>query len=304
VLNHLATGAARRAVLAAGLAVAVSACSGSVIARTRPAESDAAVPLPSAFHLDASEHMFVKVSVNGKPSVWMLIDTGTTPSAINAHYAKSIGLEHKAKQERGAGAGSDPIRISRATVRSLQCGSFVRRNVRFVTVDYSRPGPDGKPVAGLLGYSFLRNHTLILDYPKSTAAISNARLPRQSSVPFTFINDVPVVRVSLNQHNISALLDTGGGYQLLLTPDTAERIGLRSSQAGAIQTSGVGYGGTQVMQVGPGPGFSVGNFTTTTSEITYMPLPIRVDGALGTHFFKDYRVELDYRSKRARFSKD
>jgi hypothetical protein len=102
---------------------------------------------------------------------------------------------------------------------------------------------------------------------------------------------------------MSALLDTAGGYQLLLTPQATERLGLRSSQADAAETSGVGYGGTQALKVGKGPGFRVGKVTMDTSEITYMPLPIQVDGALGTHFFKNYRVEFDYRSKVVRFVK-
>ena len=52
------------------------------------------------------------------------------------------------------------------------------------------------------------------------------------------------------------------------------------------------------------PAFSIGGITKSTSEITYMPLPIKVDGAVGTHLFKDYKVEFDYRSKLVRFSED
>lgn len=297
----------RAALIMVGIASLVAGCSTvplwqAASLRGKPTGEVMAVSLPAAFHLDDSEHVFVKVSVNSHPSVWMLVDTGSTPSAINYEYAKSIGLRYDKDQQRGAGAGSGPINIRHTVVSSLQSGALIERQIPFVTVDYSRSGPDGRPVAGVLGYSFLRGHTILMDYRKGIVSISKRRLPRQSSVPFVLTNDIPTVQVSLNKRTINALLDTGGGYQLLLTPEAANRIGLQPSKSDTRQTSGVGYGGTQMLTVSAGPAFSVGDITKPKSDITYMPLPVKVDGALGTHLFKDYKVEFDYQSKLVRFS--
>ena len=273
-------------------------------AEARTGSVDSVATLPSVFHMDEAEHVFIKVSLNGNPEVWMMLDTGTTPSAINATYAKSIGLVASAKPGTGIGAGTNPINITNTLIRSLQCGAVRESNVPFVTVEYARAGPDGRPIAGVLGFSFLRKHTLILDYPRRTAALSDEKLTSSAAIPFSLTNDIPTVPVAIKGRVISALLDTGGTYQILITPNTTRTLGLEADALQARQSSGVGYGGVQTLSIGPGPGFAVAGITRKSSNITYMPLPIGVDGALGTLLFKDLRLVIDYRSRLVSFSEE
>lgn len=232
----------------------------------------------------------------------MLLDTGTTPSAINLDYAKSLGLKLSAAPRQGAGAGSDPLKIYPTKVARLQAGAFERTEVPFVAVDHTIRGPDEKPVAGVLGYSFLRGTVVTLDYVNREAWIGAAGLKDCAcALSFTLVNHVPTISSQIAGETIRTLIDTGGAYELLLTPPAVRRLGLDATMRTATLTSGFGYRGRQASRTGQGPPLRVGALIRPSPTVTYIPLPVRVDGALGTHFLKNLRVTIDYPARLIRF---
>ena len=258
--------------------------------------------LPSAF-ADGSNHVFLKVSINGAPEVWMLLDTGTVPSTIDRAYAQSLGLKLGKESDTGKGAGTDPIVIAKTKVRSVRVGATTRQDVAFESMVFSFPTPDGQKAVGVLGYSFLAGRILVVDYPKREVLLTDAGLTRTQGFPFRMIYNIPTVRAALGGQRVDALIDTGGYYDVLLTPPAATRLGLEKAMADGAAATGHGYGGAQDYKLGKGPDLTVGDLVKPGPAIAFIPLPIKIDGALGTVFLKDYRMTLDYPAKRVLFER-
>ncbi len=138
--------------LGAAMAGASGALAGEPRATPIP-EPPADRLLPAAFHIDGQEDVFLKVSVNGAPQVWMALDTGTDPSEINLAYAQSLGLKLGPPVNTGAGVGGDGFAVQPVEIAHLQAGSEARDHVAFETTSLTVPGPDGRPIAGMLGYT-------------------------------------------------------------------------------------------------------------------------------------------------------
>ena len=200
--------------------------------------------LPAAF-ADGTNHVFLKVSINGAPEVWMLLDTGTVPSTIDRAYAQSLGLKLGKESNTGKGAGTGPIVIASTKVQSVRVGATTRRDVAFESMAFGFPAPDGQPVVGVLGYSFLSGRILIVDYLKREVWFTDTGLTRAQGAPFRLAYKIPTVRVGVAGRTFDALIDTGGYYDVLLTPPAAARLGLKSTLSQGATATGFGYGGAQ-----------------------------------------------------------
>lgn len=258
--------------------------------------------LPAVFAADTN-HVFLKVSVNGAPEAWMLLDTGTVPSTIDRAYAQSLGLKLGKESDTGKGAGTGPIVIAKTKVRSLQVGQTVRQDVAFESMAFSYAMPDGRKAVGVLGYSFLAGRILVIDYPRREVLFTDAGLTPAQGLPFKMVYKIPTVKAALGGRPVNALIDSGGYYDVLLTPPAATRLGLGKTMADGAAATGFGYGGAQDYKLGKGPDLSVGGLFKPAPAIAFIPLPIKIDGALGTVFLKDYRVTVDYPAKRVLFER-
>jgi predicted aspartyl protease len=258
--------------------------------------------LPAVFAADTN-HVFLKVSVNGAPEAWMLLDTGTVPSTIDRAYAQSLGLKLGKESDTGKGAGTGPIVIAKTKVRSLQVGQTVRQDVAFESMAFSYAMPDGRKAVGVLGYSFLAGRILVIDYPRREVLFTDAGLTPAQGLPFKMVYNIPTVKAALGGRPVNALIDSGGYYDVLLTPPAATRLGLGKTMADGAAATGFGYGGAQDYKLGKGPDLSVGGLFKPAPAIAFIPLPIKIDGALGTVFLKDYRVTVDYPAKRVLFER-
>ncbi|WP_327019751.1 retropepsin-like aspartic protease [Caulobacter sp. Root1455] len=258
--------------------------------------------LPAAF-ADGSNHVFLKVSINNAPEAWMLLDTGTVPSTIDRAYAQSLGLKLGKESNTGKGAGTGPIVIAKTKVQSVRVGAATQQDVAFESMVFSFPTPDGQPAVGVLGYSFLAGRILIVDYQKREVLFTDAGLSSAQGFPFRMVYNIPTVRAALGGEQVDALIDTGGYYDVLLTPPAAKRLGLEKAMADGAAATGFGYGGAQDYKLGKGPDLSLGDLVKPSPAIAFIPLPIKIDGALGTVFLKDYRMTLDYPAKRVLFER-
>jgi predicted aspartyl protease len=253
--------------------------------------------LPAAFAA-GTNHVFLKVSINGAPEVWMLLDTGTVLSTIDRAYAQSLGLKLGKESNNGKGVGTGPIVIAETKVQSVRVGQAVRQDVAFESMVFNFPTPDGQQAVGVLGHSVLAGRVLVVDYLKREVLFTDTGLTRDQGLAFRMVYNIPTVRAALGGQRIDALIDTGGYYDVLLTPPTATRLGLEKTMADGTAATGHGYGGAQDYKLGKGPDLTVGDLVKPGPAIAYIPLPLKIDGALGTVFLKDYRVTIDYPAKR------
>lgn len=262
-------------------------------------QTSAVVDLPATF---SNGSVFVKVSVNGAPEVWMQLDNGTTPSAIDLDYARSLGLDLRPGAGSGTGIGSGTFSFYN-TSAYLTAGA-ASRHIGFAAVALQgMAGPDGKPLAGVLGYSFLAGQIAVIDYPAQRLSFVASLPPCGCDIAMKLDTDIPAIPVSVAGHRLTALVDTGGAYDLLLAPRGVAAAALEAEADGARASSGYGYAGPQAVKVGQAPDVTVGEVTKPQPQAlfaTFGTSPLKAEAALGSEFLKAYRVTLNYRGHTVR----
>ncbi len=278
------------------LALGLTACATTAT----PEASDS--NLPATFK---DGFAYLKVSVNGASPVWMELDDGTSPSAINLDYAKSLGLVLKPGAGSGTGFGTQKIAFFN-TRASLAAGDAER------TIDFSAApltgltGPDGQQLQGVLGYSFLKDRIVEIDYPKGEVRLLATSPPCTCDLKMGIDNDIPTVPLTLAGHAMTALVDSGGAYELLVTPAGVKAAGLDAWAAQAKPVTGYGYAGAQTAALGSAPDFTVGGIVRTNPSAVYSTFgtaPLKTQAALGTWFLRNYKVTLNYRARTVRFER-
>jgi hypothetical protein len=257
------------------------------------------IELPAAFSDDGQ--LYLRVSLNGAPERWFELDTGTTPSAVDLAYARLAKLDLTGHKGRGSGAGTNrPALIhTSATVRT---GTFTAANVSMQALDFAPPGPDGQPIGGLLGTSFLKRQMLIADYRFRKAWISHGSLVAcKAAQPFRLRFDIVVTRIGVGGRPMEAIVDSGGVYELLVQPSAAPGLGLSDGMAKGVSGVGYGYGGKVDVRTAVGPSLDVGQIHHAQSQVSFIPMPPKIKVAIGTHFLRHTRTAIDYRSRKILF---
>jgi hypothetical protein len=257
------------------------------------------VELPAAFH---DGLVYLKVSVNGAEPVWMNLDNGTSPSAISLDYARSLGLRLDRAAGWGTGIGHKPVEFFNTRADLTAGGNARRIDFAASRLDGMR-GPDGKPIAGVLGHSFLSGRIIVIDYPRNRVWFTSRLEPCGCDLPMGEDFNIPTVPVTIAGRPMTALIDSGGMYELLITPAGVRAAGLQAyADAGKPRTS-YGYAGAQTVHVGTAPDLVVGAIRRDNPSTVYGAFgtsPLKSQAALGAVFLKSYRVTLNYRARKVR----
>lgn len=114
--------------------------------------------------------VLVPVLVNGKGPYQFALDTGAGQTVVSSELAKELALDPGEKKE-ALGAGGK-VSVSLSKVRSIAIESAKLEDVPVVITDLSllRLAVGGK-LDGILGYNYLRNFKVTIDYPKGKLAL-------------------------------------------------------------------------------------------------------------------------------------
>ncbi len=269
-----------------------------LLAASAAAAGPHARSLPSIFR---DGNVLIEVSVNGHPAAWMLLDTGTTDSLIDASYAKSIGLALTPKATGTGGFGAEMTPTFATDQVRLQVGMEPEQRIFFESIRLDgMVGPGGAQLAGLLGHSFLDKHVLVIDYKAQEVYFDDATErtdPRDMAM--ALIEGVPLIQLSMANKTVNALIDTGGSYNVIITPATANTLGLAQWMAQTQAVATVGHGGQQHVVVGKAPPFSVGALAIHDEKAAYTTFGTATEAlgagmSLGMHFLKKYKLTLNY----------
>lgn len=188
------------------------------------------VTVPSRF----GTHILVTVNINGAP-VELVLDTGASYSLVTSKLAKELKL----KVVRGLYVGCNSF--SHDFVESnIRIGKIVVRNQRLCPILYD--GLDAEvagrklKVSGLLGYDFLRNFVVEVNYARGILRLHNPKSYRYppdknyvGEVPFRLVNgtphiDVTAVFTNKSRRKVDALLDTGSWIPLLVKESLYDEV--------------------------------------------------------------------------------
>jgi predicted aspartyl protease len=181
------------------------------------------VTVPSRF----GTHILVTVSVNGSPTE-LALDTGASFSPISVQAAKELKL----KRAKGVYIGCDSFSKEYAEAK-IQIGKIVVGNQRLCPVlergVKSEVAERQLAVPGLLGYDFLRNFVVEVDYARRLVVLHNPQTFEYrpdagyvGEVPFRLVNGTPHLDVTMvfgdeSRQQIDALVDTGSWKPVMVT---------------------------------------------------------------------------------------
>src|SRR5262249_22940495 len=124
-----------------------------------------AAPVEIPFEFEHNQ-VIVQVKIAGKGPFNMLLDTNTDPSAIDTAAARDLGLAVGSKGSPATGGGTQTNTIYSTVLQNVEVGGIVARELAAATIDLTKLAEKlGRPIQGVLGYSFLKDRIVQIDYP-------------------------------------------------------------------------------------------------------------------------------------------
>jgi hypothetical protein len=196
----------------------------------------------------------IDATVNGEP-LFILLDTGVDPSAIDLQRAEALHLKidgNAGGPVSGFGHTEQPTAFP-ATIEGFaiaghKFGSFdaLASDLSGISAKY------GRRLDAVIGYSFLQDKIILIDYPGRTLQLldrpSEARSASKScrtkwSAPMQLLegeNWPLITQLHLGDAVISATLDTGSNGTITLYNGAVQMPGVRSAlvQKGEVKSGG------------------------------------------------------------------
>ncbi|HZC38148.1 MAG TPA: pepsin/retropepsin-like aspartic protease family protein [Sphingomicrobium sp.] len=205
--------------------------------------------------------ILITASVNGVP-LRLLVDTAVDPSAIDHQVAATLHLSRASQEGAIEGVGSDTATAYESVIPSLAIGNRSYASISVLVSDFSKlRARFGIQLDGVLGYSLLKNHAVLIDYPANRITIYDGpvkRTPQQCRKVYAFplrfqSKDEKLMLVpglTIAGIEVPALLDTGssGGLRIDETAPDIARV-RRLLPKGEVGTS-VGARGEEGLRKG------------------------------------------------------
>jgi predicted aspartyl protease len=250
--------------------------------------------LPARF-IDGT--IIVRANVGGRGLDFEL-DTGSSSMTINPDVAHDLGL---AAYDRRSGTIGGNFDESRTIVSDIAIGDLHVHNAVFSEVPVANQLPDVK-VVGLLGFDFISNALLAIDFKKQTLTFypPGAALPSNgvvTSVPIELDDRVPRASASVNGIKGKFLIDTGSEATVLFHR-FAQTVPGRTVLADGEQYSLSFIGGDVSAQA-----FSIDNLLFGPLEFAHADVLVPAsstgeitdyDGIIGQTVLNFYVLYLDY----------
>ena len=210
-------------------------------------------PVEVPFEFEHNQ-IVVQVKIDGKGPFNMLLDTGSDPSAIDPATARELGLSVGSKGTAASGGGAETNTVYPTRLPNVELGSVTVKEVFAATIDLSKLGARiGRPIHGVLGFSFLKDRIVQIDYPNlKLRFFSETPYPRiqlgpntvnKISFPFHYEDgNVIIDSVFINNEKLKATLDTGSSETFSLTPEAVAILKLEE-QGHDSEEDSVGYNG-------------------------------------------------------------
>lgn len=285
-----------------------------------------AAALPLSVPFDGSRHVIgLDVTIKGTP-LFMILDTGVDPSVIDIKRAAALKLpvQRDAGAEATGEGGAATVEVYPASIDGLVLGGREFPAIDALASDMSDLSHHyGRPLDGVLGFSFLQDKIVLIDYPKHTLDILNTAAEAEPlvqacikhwSVPLrSFKKDtIPVIAdFHLADATAPVSLDTGSNGTIALYQVALDLQGVRAALSPTGETEITGARGetkskTYILNapMGFGP-FALPSGETVTLRPVLGATTVRV-GNIGNRMFEDMKLKmlLDYRARQMTFYGD
>ena len=115
--------------------------------------------------------ILVDVYANGSGPFQFAIDTGTSTTAITPELAKVLAVS--SSPIGPATTGGAQVNVTAGNLQSFQVGGAKLENAAVIVADFFAmlSAAIGTSLDGIVGYNFLRNYKVVLDYPNETLSL-------------------------------------------------------------------------------------------------------------------------------------
>lgn len=255
------------------------------------------------------------VYVNDTGPLRFILDTGnaTAPFILSRQIAERLRINSHQSSEfpMPSVVGSEPTELLAATADSISIGPLREEGVR-VGVSKSIDQLSraiGEEIEGNIGYPFLKNLRITLDYPRSILELSQSRHGAEDwrAIDFDLGSPKPLILTWVNVNHSGPYrfaLDTGAG-STIVSSELAQKLGLTRGLSVPIQGAGGSATGflTQLSSLEFG-NISLRDVSVVAADV-FAPLrdPAggELDGIIGYNVIRQFRVTIDYPMKRMRF---
>lgn len=178
--------------------------------------------------------ILLEAHMEGQGPYTFLLDTGVTPSVVDAGTAQALEL---AIDESGAaeatGAGARQVRIVPTRIESLTVAGTEFGALDAVTLPMEGLSRRlGEPLHGILGVSFLAGRIVTVDYFNRLVTIG-PRQPDPEGYQFPLVtapDDImPLVQISVAGHPFTVSIDTGSSFGVEIFDSALADIGLEET---------------------------------------------------------------------------
>jgi predicted aspartyl protease len=127
--------------------------------------------LPMRLANPAKPLILVEVHANGRGPFQFAIDTGTSTTAITPELAKELAVA-SAPVGAGTTAGAH-VAVTAGMLQSFMVGDAKIDNMAVVVADFFAilSSAVGAKLDGIVGYNFLRNYKVVIDYPNERISL-------------------------------------------------------------------------------------------------------------------------------------
>jgi predicted aspartyl protease len=269
-------------------------------------------PIEVPFEFVANQ-IIVQVKIAGKGPYSMLVDTDTDPSAIDLATARELGLGLDSRRFPASGGGTEANLVQLTRLPTVELGGMIAKDVPAGAIDLTKLAAKlERPIHGVLGYSFLKDRIIQIDYPNSKirfytefpyAGIQNQpNTVNKIAVAFRYDDGVLIDSVFINGQKVKATLDTGSSGTFSLTPEAVAILGLDEEVQNAAVEKSVGYNGEYESKSGVLKSVRIGRLSVDSAPAAFWSPGTGHDKKkfqvnIGNGFFKDYLLTFDFHGK-------
>jgi hypothetical protein len=176
-------------------------------------------PTPTHVPVEIDSDQIIVRATMGKHKVDFVLDSGSSDISIDKNVVEALGIKEYGRytsQTAGTYAASDVI------LPKVSIGSLVLENVHATSLPFFEFTDKGTPVAGLLGYDFIRNAVWHVDYVDGTLEVIDPQTftppPGAQAFDVTFDDFTPMLTVSIGGAvGPTFIVDTGASRSTLFS---------------------------------------------------------------------------------------
>jgi Aspartyl protease/PDZ domain len=214
-------------------------------------------------------HVWLQVSMNGRPPEDFLLDTGASVTVIDSAAAVRYGLSvqgHMHAMGAGAAGGASFSSVDSLRITGPDGDGVVlaNQNVAVLSLNPYLEPFFWRPIAGVLGYDFISRFANRVDFDGQTLTLYDPKTfhyeGKGTPVALTLANNIPVVKAKLDgAYEGDFRLDVGSGSTVDVHGPFAKKNDFSSKLGKTVQVTGGGFGGTftstlgrmKKMEIGP-----------------------------------------------------